>query len=145
MYVWVCLSLTCLCFLVFDLFPDWPFLWGTRKDTKVYGVRLGICLYSLAFVSVNRALGTSLTPHISPSHNSVSQPRRRPCRGCQRQSHLAAAHPSACEPEGLFSQQTGNKTHSGKGPNFFTDQQAESQEGSAVPGVIYSKACRVTS
>lgn len=47
--------------------------------------------------------------------------------------------------EGSAVSRLGIKTHSGKGLSLFTDQQAGHQNGLAVPGVIYFKACRVTS
>ena len=101
---------------------------------------LGFYLYSLACVSVFRALVTSPTPHSSACSQDGDCVRDVGSRG-----HLADAHPSAHEPGGLCSLQNGNKIQSGKGLSLFTDQQAESQDGLAVPGMIYFKTCRVTS
>lgn len=76
------------------------------------------------------------TPHPTPATARPSNQEGDCPRDVEGRGHLAAVHPSAHEPGGFCSQQTtGIKTHSqGKGLSLFTDQQAEHQDGLAVPG-----------
>ena len=141
---YVC-PLTSLCFLVLDFFPDLTFCSGIRKDIKGCGVRLGFFLYSLACVSVFRALMTSPIPYISPCHSLALQPGRRLSEMLEAEAILLLFIFLPMSQEGSAASRLGIKTHSGKGLSLFTDQQAEHQDGLAVPGVIYFKARRVTS
>lgn len=147
MYAWVYLSTN-----LYRLPSAWLhscsnlLLWN-RKDTKDCEDSLGLCLCFLACVLVFRALVTSPRTHISPHYSSASQPRKVTVRDVRGRGHLLLLIPlpTSRSQEGSAVSGLGIRYAHGKVQASVTDQQTKSQDGSAAPGVIYSKACRVTS
>lgn len=140
MCVQVCLSTD---FYVLDLFPDLTLCSGIRKDTMGYEDRLGFSLCFLACVLVVRALQPTSAP-VTAKPPSQDGDYVRNVRG---RDHLVVAYPSAHKqkPGGLCCQRARYKTCSGKGPSLCHRSASGEPGWLSCSGVIYSKACRVTS
>lgn len=130
-------------FHVLDLFPDLTLCSAIRKDTTGCEDRLGFSLCVLACVFVVRALQptSALVTAKPPSQDGDC------VRNVRGRDHLVAACPSAHEqkPGGLCHQWARNKTFSGKGPSLCHKSASREPGRLSSSGMIYSKACRVTS